>query len=124
METTSNAKTILVMVTGFLILAFFFRGNEIVSKVLFFTAIGIGLAEIISPSLGNHIVWFWNKFAHVLGWINTRIVLTIVFYLILFPIAFLYKLTSKDPLQRKKQEGTIFKERNHLYVKQDLENIW
>lgn len=124
MKSSNNTKTILVMVVGFLILSYVFRSNETASSVLFFLAIGVGLIELISPKLGNYIVLAWNKLAHILGWINTRIILTLVFYLFLFPLAFLYKLIGKDPLQRKDPKQSVFKVRNHTYAKADLENIW
>ena len=123
MNSKNNAKTILIKVIGFLIIGFFFTSNETVSKTLFIICAVISLAELISPTLGSYIVWFWNELAHMPGWINTRILLSIVFYVLLLPIAFIYRLTKKDSLQRKKQRGSIFKERNHMYSKADLENI-
>jgi len=41
------------------------------------------------------------KFAHVLGWINTRIILTLVYFLIISPLALVFKLIGKDPMERK-----------------------
>lgn len=41
------------------------------------------------------------KFAHILGWINTRIILTLVYFLIISPLALLFKLIGKDPMNRK-----------------------
>ncbi|MEM9824363.1 MAG: SxtJ family membrane protein [Bacteroidota bacterium] len=38
----------------------------------------------------------WMKLAHILGWINTRLLLGILFFLILVPLAFLRKLFSKQ----------------------------
>ena len=124
MNSKNNAKTILIKVIGFLIIRFFFTSNETISKTLFIICAVISLAELISPTLGSYIVWFWNELAHMPGWINTRILLSIVFYVLLLPIAFIYRLTNKDSLQCKKQRGSIFKERNHMYSKADLENIW
>ena len=41
------------------------------------------------------------KIGHVLGWINTRIILAIMFYLLFFPIAIIMKILGKDPLYKK-----------------------
>lgn len=40
------------------------------------------------------------KFAHVLGWINTRIILSIVYFFIFTPLALIFRLMGKDPLGR------------------------
>jgi len=39
--------------------------------------------------------------AHALGWFNTRLFLSILFYLIFTPIALIFRLIGKDPLSRK-----------------------
>jgi hypothetical protein len=43
----------------------------------------------------------WMKFGHVMGWINTRIILGIMFYVIFFPAGVLMRLVAKDPMARK-----------------------
>jgi len=43
----------------------------------------------------------WMKFAFVLGWINTRLILGIFFYLILTPVGLIMRLFGRDPLHRK-----------------------
>lgn len=43
----------------------------------------------------------WMKFAFVLGWVNTRVLLGLFFYLILTPIGLILRLTGKDLLGLK-----------------------
>ena len=43
----------------------------------------------------------WMKFAHALGWMNTRIILTLVYLLVMTPLALIFKLLGKDPMNRK-----------------------
>jgi uncharacterized membrane protein len=43
----------------------------------------------------------WLKFGHVAGWINTRIILGIMFYIVFFPAGVLMRLVAKDPMARK-----------------------
>lgn len=43
----------------------------------------------------------WMAFAEKLGWINTRIILFVVFFLLFFPLGIIMRLTGKDPMQRK-----------------------
>jgi hypothetical protein len=46
----------------------------------------------------------WMKFAAILGWINSRIILTVVYYLVVFPIGLLMRAIGKDPMARKFDE--------------------
>ena len=41
------------------------------------------------------------KFAHVLGWINTRLLLGLFFYLVMTPVALVLRLAGKDLLQQR-----------------------
>jgi hypothetical protein len=43
----------------------------------------------------------WMKFAALLGWVNTRLILGIFFYLILTPVGLIMRLAGWDPLTRK-----------------------
>jgi hypothetical protein len=44
----------------------------------------------------------WWKLVHVLGYINARIILTILFTLLLVPLGLFWRLTGKDPLGRRR----------------------
>jgi hypothetical protein len=45
-------------------------------------------------------VW-WMRFAFVLGWINTRVLLTLAFYLVVTPTGLILRLLKKDPMERE-----------------------
>ena len=44
----------------------------------------------------------WSLLAHALGWVNTRILLALVFFVVLAPIALLMRAVGKDPLERRR----------------------
>ncbi|MBX2966260.1 MAG: hypothetical protein KF845_08960 [Cyclobacteriaceae bacterium] len=120
MQKQDRYKTILVIVTGFLVIAWIFK-LETLTKI----AIGIGLVSVFIPIVAKGIEWIWLKFAHILGWINSKILLGLIFFVFLLPIAWLSRLFTKDPLRLNgRQLKTLYSERNHLYTKEDLENIW
>lgn len=63
----------------------------------------------------------WLKFGHILGWINTRIILGIMFYIVFFPAGIIMRLFGKDPMARKlDNNATSYRkisdplERNHI----------
>ena len=64
--------------------------------------------------------------ARGLGWLNGRVLLSLVFYVFLTPIAWLSRLSSSSSfLRSKKPVGeSYFTERSHTYEKKDLEQTW
>jgi Kef-type K+ transport system membrane component KefB len=56
---------------------------------------------LIHPSSLSSVYNLWMKIGHVLGWVNTRIILVLIFYMLFFPIAIILKILGKDPLQKK-----------------------
>lgn len=67
----------------------------------------------------------WLKFAELLGAFNSKILLSLVFFLFLTPLALLFRLFTKNPLQIKNlQEKSLYQERNHLYNRADFEKMW
>ena len=43
----------------------------------------------------------WMKFGQIAGWINTRIILGLMFYLVFFPVGLLMKIVGYDPMAKK-----------------------
>jgi hypothetical protein len=43
----------------------------------------------------------WMMLGHVLGWINTRIILGLVFYAVVTPTGLIRRLLGKDPMGRR-----------------------
>jgi len=43
----------------------------------------------------------WMVVGHVLGWVNTRIILGILFYLVFLPAGLLMRALGKDPMARR-----------------------
>jgi hypothetical protein len=48
----------------------------------------------------------WMKFGHVAGWINTRIILGLVFFTVFMPFGLVMRLFGKDPMKRKLDDTT------------------
>lgn len=47
----------------------------------------------------------WMKIGHVLGSINTRIILGIIYYLLITPMGLVMRLMGKDPMHRALAHG-------------------
>ena len=114
-------KDVLVIVLGFLVIFLITK-----KSFLLYISGGVAFAAASSDFIAEKIVWAWYKLAEGLGYVSSRILLSTIFFLFLTPLAMFYRLIRKnDPLQiKKKSSGTYFTERNHLYVKNDLERMW
>jgi len=44
----------------------------------------------------------WWRFARVLGYVNARVLLTVLFAIVLVPLSMVWRLTGKDPLTRRR----------------------
>ncbi len=93
-DSKTQALETLLVLAGALIVVFWISPKKIYLLIAFiFILIGI-----FSPYLSGKISWVWLKFAELLGAVMSKVILSIVYFIILFPIAFVYKLTQKNPL--------------------------
>ena len=121
MNREKHLETILVVVPG-LFGVYALTGNRF---FLFAAALlsGGGLASGVFAKIIHNV---WMALAHAMGFVMSKLILAVVFFVFLFPIARLARLFSKaDLLQlKKKQAGSYYTERKHVYVPADLENPW
>jgi len=47
----------------------------------------------------------WLKLGHALGWFNSRVVLSLLFFVVVLPLGLLMRLLGKDPIARKRDPG-------------------
>jgi hypothetical protein len=106
-------------------LVFLFLGVKFQRQALLYAAMSALLIALFVPPLARFITLGWGKFSRVMAAVNNRIILTIAFYLVLAPIACLYRLFNRDPLRlARKESGSYYCERNHLYSSADLKKMW
>ena len=60
---------------------------------------------LVMPGLLRPIYTTWMKIGHGLGWINTRIILGVLFYVMILPMGLIMRLFGKDPMSRKWDES-------------------
>ena len=120
----STEKNLLVMVLGFSIITFLVVDDLALKLQILQYIVGVAVVAMVIPALGRMIVKGWMLLAEKMGWVMSRVLLSIVFYLFLFPISLIYKITRSNPLMLKKVGDSAFSERNHNYTKADIENPW
>ena len=65
---------------------------------------------ISSPRLLYYPYQVWVALGEALGWINSRIILGLVFLIILQPIAFVMRLIGYDPLRNRRKGEKSYRE--------------
>jgi len=114
-EKTTTKKQLrsfgLILAGGFSVigLAPLIRGHNIrmwaLAVALVFGVLGLILPQILKP-----VYRVWMAFGEVLAWINTRIVLTILYYALIVPIGMILRLNGKDPMRLKfDREATTYR---------------
>jgi polyferredoxin len=53
------------------------------------------------PTSLRSVYKIWMLLGHALGWVNTRIVLSVVFYGMFCPMGLIMRLAGKDPMRRR-----------------------
>jgi len=112
-------ETILTITVGFIILHLVFKSNAFL-----YTALVIGLCGILSAYLSEKISELWFKLAELLGFVVPKIVLSIIYYFLLFPIALLARLSKKDHLMLTNNKPSYFMDRTKQSEKLDFEKTW
>jgi len=64
------------------------------------------LPAVFWPQGLSPVYRLWMKVGAILGFINTTIILTVVFFVIFTPASFILRLLGKDPMKRKYQAKT------------------
>lgn len=95
-------------------------------KALLYISLAFLFIGLFLNRLSEIIATGWLKFANALGLFNTRIILTIVFYCFLTPLAYFYRMTHGDfmHLKRNPEKKSFYEVREHEYRAEDLEKLW
>jgi hypothetical protein len=58
------------------------------------------VAAVFTPALLKYLYIFWARLARILNWVSTRLLLSLIFYLILSPVGLCLRLFRIDLLKR------------------------
>ena len=117
-------ETILTLCVALVVLFFVTKKQHAYYLTL---SVLLGLIGMFSVYLTSKISWAWLKLGEGMGFVMSKVILTIVFYGFLFPIAMLSRVFSNNRknLQLDKSTGSSYYfTRNHTYQPKDLEDVW
>jgi hypothetical protein len=78
------------------------RGRLTRAEVLGAIGAGLLLLGAVRPALLSWPSALWWRFARALGYVNARVLLTVLFVVVLVPLSLIWRLTGKDPLARRR----------------------
>ena len=108
-----NGVFILVLV---LLASLINQKYELTHNYFLFGVLSFGLILYSSDTIGKGFAKYWMAFGKLLGDINAKIILSVMFFVLLTPIALLKKLISTKSLD-KKSTRTDCKEREVDFTK-------
>ncbi len=120
-QRAKDLETIAVLAAACLVF-FALSGRKALLWLSFFLLAG----GISSKSFASMVAKGWLRFGEVFGGLVNRLLLGLAFYLVLTPIALIYRFFHKDALclSRKPSAPSYFKTREHSFSAQDLRDPW
>ena len=117
-----NLEVIATLSFFLFLIGFVFKNSSfsLIALILLFLGLFV-------PKISKHVSLLWLKFGFALGLINTNFLLGIIFFIVLSPIAFLYRLLRKDFLDISKNgidRTSTWKKKDYLFSKENLEKMW
>ncbi|MGV6807864.1 MAG: SxtJ family membrane protein [bacterium] len=82
----------------------------------------LGGTALVSPNLLQPVYIGWMKFGLVMNWINTRLILGLLFFAVLFPTGLMLRVLGKDPMRRKLEKSAAsYRVKSHNDPKDNVE---
>ena len=81
------------------------RGFDTIAVAAGIIAALFALVAFIAPPMLAPVHRIWMRFAGALGWINTRILLILIFYLVVTPLGLLMRLFRRPPLDMARRDS-------------------
>ncbi len=119
-KTHKPERSVFTIAIALVVLYFIFQKEWFFNLGLVLALIGIS-----SDYLNRIIDLVWMKFAKILNFVMPKIILSTLFYFILFPISVLSRLFSKkDPMMLQNKHTSTFRENNKIFQKESFGKMW
>jgi hypothetical protein len=92
---------------------------------LLYTAMILHVVNMIVPKVFYPIAIFWLGFSDAMGAVMSKVLLSIVYFLVVTPIALLRRISGKDSLKLrvfKSSQESVMVKRDHLFTARDMES--
>jgi multisubunit Na+/H+ antiporter MnhG subunit len=80
-------------------------GDTLGVNILIAGAALFALACVVAPQPMSVVYRWWMHLAEALAWVNTRVLLIIIFYLVVTPVGLVMRLARRAPLDTAKKDS-------------------
>lgn len=104
-----------------LLLIGLFTGNDLYYKI----AIPVLVIDMTYPMFYYYFAILWFGFSQILGTIVSKIILSVVFFVMVLPVGLIRRMMGKDSLQLKKfkkGKSSVMLQRNYRFTSKDIIN--
>ena len=77
------------------------RGHTILPAVLGGLGVVLAFLGVFAPTLLGPVHTIWMKVADALGWVNTRVLLGVIYFVVMTPTGLVMRMLGRDPLDRR-----------------------
>jgi hypothetical protein len=121
MNRLESIKTITVLAIAFLIAHLIFG-----ARWLLWTALLLLVGGAFESRITTAMARYWMQLASFLGRINSKVILTLMFFVVLTPIAFLYRLFNREKVDHflRNRRDSYFDDIQKTYGHEDFEKLW
>jgi len=117
---SNPVKTVLVITVGMLVVYMFTKWQWAL-----YVSLIIGILGVFSSYMAGKIEWVWMKLTWVLSKIIPNVLLSVIFYLFLTPIALLSRVFGqKDQLNLKNNKTSLFNDNKKKFTPDSFEKTW
>ncbi len=115
---------VLILGFGCIGLLISWKGNNPLAQRMWSISAAVGLLAILFPGLAKPFYWIWMGLGYVVGSIMSRIVLAIIFFGILTPLATVFRLAKRDVLRLKKKPQESYWEDHPMLNKKTFDHLF
>lgn len=84
------------------------RGHTIRAEIAGAIGAALVVAALVRPSSLAWLARWWGRLGQALGWFNSRVLLTLMFLFVLWPIGVVSRLFGSDPLDTRRRSGSFW----------------
>jgi len=97
----------LTLVIGFSVIGglLLWRGKTHAAVIAWITGVPIGLLALMIPSVAKTVYKVWMGWAFIMGTLITNVILAILFFGVIAPVAVVFRCMKRDPLDLKKNSN-------------------
>ena len=121
-KTTLVVAVVLALIAGFTV----YRGRTTLPAVLASVSAALFLVALLSPPLARRFHTAWMGLAAVLGYVNSRILLSLMYYGVFTPFSVVMRLAGRDHLRRRgaKSDSYWVRRKTTRQTKEQFERLF